>query len=131
MDKAELKRKFIVGADLLKYRLEPLVTKALQHCLVAENGTVHIVSKALGAKEKIKLVLAARSLAAQLADDITADVSVSDLALSTGLPDNQIRARSNELVKERFALTAKRGFYVANAHQIEAFLNSLPETDGN
>lgn len=128
MNKEELKRKFIVSADVLKDRLEPLVTTALQHCLVAENGTVHILSTSLGAKEKIKLVLAARSLAARLADDISPDVSVSELAVSTGLPENQIRARSNDLVKERFATTAKRGSYVANAHKIEAFLNSLQES---
>lgn len=125
MDRDQLRNKFIVGADVLKERLESLITKALNHCVVAENGTVHINSKSLGAKDKIKLVLAARSLAAHLADDIAADVSVRDLAASTGLAENQIRARANEVVKERFANSPKRGFYMANAHKIEGFLDSL------
>jgi hypothetical protein len=110
----------------VKERLEPLVTTALDHCVVADNGTVHVTSRQLGPKDKIRLVLAARSLAAQLSDDISSDVSVRDLALSTGIPENQIRARANELLKERFATSARRGFYVANPHRIEPFLNSLP-----
>src|SRR5262245_12434792 len=99
MDRDELRKRFIVGADVLRERLESLITKALGHCVVTENGTVHISSKSLGAKDKIKLVLAARSLAAQLDDNIGADVSVSDLAASTGLAENQIRARANDVVK--------------------------------
>lgn len=126
MNKEELRKKFIVGADVLKDRLEPLVTKALQHCKVVENGIVHVTSNSLGAKEKIKLVLTARSLAAQLDDDMSAEMRVSELVASTGFPDNQIRARCNELVKERFARSVKRGVFVANAHKIEEFLNSLP-----
>lgn len=122
----ELKRKFIVGGDILKLRLEELVTKALRHCVVAENGTVHITSTSLGAKDKIKLVLAARSVAAQLADGINADVSVAELGASTGLPENQIRARANEVVKEHFATSPSRGAYSANPHKIEPFLDSLP-----
>jgi hypothetical protein len=125
MDKDQLRKQFIVGADVLKERLESLITKALKHCVVAENGTVHINSKSLSAKDKLKLVLAARSLAAQLADDISADVSVPDLAASTGLAENQIRARANEIVKERFATSPRRGTYTANAHKIEVFLDSL------
>jgi len=125
MSKEELKRKFIVSIDVLKERLEPLVTKALDHCVVADNGTVHVTSKHLGPKDRIRLVLAARSLAAQLTDDMSPEVSVRDLVSSTGIPENQIRARANELVKERFATSAKRGLYVANPHRIEPFLGSL------
>jgi hypothetical protein len=121
----ELRKQFIVGADVIKDRLEALITKALKHCVVAENGMVHINAKSLSAKDQIKLVLAARALAGQLADDIAAEVSVGDLAASTGLAENQIRARANDVVKERFATSPRRGTYTANAHKIEAFLDSL------
>jgi hypothetical protein len=127
MTKEELKRKFIVGADALKDRIEELVTKALVHCVVGENGIVHVSSKSLSTKDRIKLVLTARSLAAQLTDNLAAEVSVSELVVSTGLPENQVRARANDLVKERFANSSKRGVYIANAHKIEAFLDSLPQ----
>lgn len=126
MNKEELKRKFIVGADALKDRIEELVTKALDHCVVSENGIVHVISKGLSTKDRIKLVLTARSLAAQLTEDLPAEVSVSELVISTGLPENQVRARANDLVKERFANSPTRGVYVANAHKIETFLDSLP-----
>lgn len=129
MSNEELKRKFIVSVDVLKERLEPLVTRALDYCVVADNGTVHVTSKQLGPKDRVRLVLAARSIAAQLTDDMSAEVSVRDLALSTGIPENQIRARANELLKERFATSAKRGLYVANPHRIEPFLDSLPRPD--
>jgi hypothetical protein len=125
MDRDQLRKRFIVGADVLKERLEAIINKALSHCVVTENGTVYISSKSLSAKDQIKLVLAARSLAAQLDDGIAADVSVSDLAASTGLAVNQVRARANDVVKERFATSPKRGFFTANAHKIEAFLDSL------
>jgi hypothetical protein len=127
MTKEELKRKFIVGADALKDRIEELVTKALVHCVVGENGIVHVSSKSLSTKDRIKLVLTARSLAAQLTDNLAAEVSVSELVVSTGLPENQVRARANDLVKERFANSSKRGVYIASAHKIEAFLDSLAQ----
>jgi hypothetical protein len=125
MDKEELKKKFIVGPDVLKDRLEPLVTKAMKHCVVAQDGTVHISSRALSAKNQLKLVLSARSLAGQLSDDILDNVGVAELVKSTGLPDNQVRARANELVKEKFATSSKNGFYSANPHKIEVFLDGL------
>jgi hypothetical protein len=125
MDTEELKQKFIVGNDVLKQRLQVLVTKALQHCVVGENGTVHINSNSVGAKDKIKLVLSARRLAAQLTGDIKGDVTVSELSASTGLPENQIRARANEIVKERFATSPSRGVYNANPHKVEPFLDGL------
>ncbi len=127
MDKNELKKKFIVSADVLNERIEVLITKALKHCVVTENGTVHISSGSLSAKDKIKLVLAARSLAAQLTDDIPASVSVSELAASTGLPDNQIRARAKDAIEDRFANSPIKGTYTANGHKVEAFLDSLPK----
>lgn len=126
MNKEELRKRFIVGLDVLKERLEPLVTTALDYCVVAENGTVHITSKQLGPKDKIRLVLAARALAAQLSEEMSPEVSVRELAVSTGIPENQIRARANELLRERFATSNRRGFYVASSHRIEPFLESLP-----
>lgn len=125
MTKEELRKKFIVGTDVLKARIEDVATKALEHCVVGEDGTVHIETKALPAKSQIKLVLAARSVASQLDDSLSADVNVSELARSTGLPENQIRARATDAVKERFATSRKQGVYAANPHKIEAFLDSL------
>ena len=125
MNKEELRKKFIVGTDVIKERLESLVEDASKHCVVGENGTVYINSKSLAAKDKIKLVLAARALASQLSESISPDVGVSDLAASVGLAENQVRARANEIVKERFASSHKRGFFTANAHKIETFLHSL------
>lgn len=126
MDKESLRQKFIVGEEVLRERIEKLVDKTLPYCVVAQNGTVHLQTQRLPAKNQIKLVLAARILAAQLVDNISAEVSVQDIAASTGLPENQIRARANDLVKEHFAATPKKGTFIANVHKVEPFLDSLP-----
>jgi hypothetical protein len=121
----ELRKKFIVSDDVLKARIESLIEKALNHCLVAEDGLVHISDKNLPAKDKIKLVLVARVLAAQLDEKFASDVPLDDLVRSTGIEPNQLRARANEVVKERFARSVRRGVYAANQHRIEPFLDSL------
>jgi len=125
MNKQELRKKFIVSQDVIKARLEELVNKAIEHCVVTEQGEVHLESKSLGAKNQIKLVLAARYLAAQLDNSFSAEVTVAELASSTGLPENQIRARANEAIKERFASSPVVGTYIASPHKIETFLGTL------
>jgi hypothetical protein len=129
MKEDELKNRFIVGANVRRDKLEELVIKALKYCVVAEDGTVHISTKGLGAKIQIKLVLAARSLAAALDDRIRSQVTVDEIEKSTGLPDNQIRARANELVREKFATSQTKGSYAANQHKIDSFLDSLKGAD--
>jgi K+-transporting ATPase c subunit len=125
MELEELKRKFIVDDDVLRARLEPVVDKALHHCVIDKTGLVHITNKALSGKQRVMLTIAARAIASQLDPNISADVAITEIAKCTGLPDNQIRARINEVVKERFAHSPRRGSYVANAHKVEAFLDSL------
>jgi hypothetical protein len=121
----ELRKKFITSDDVLKRRIEALIEKALKHCAVAEDGLVHITDNTLAAKDKIKLVLVARVLAAQLDEKFASDVPLNDLVRSTGIEPNQLRARANEVVKERFARPVSRGVYTANPHKVEAFLDSL------
>jgi K+-transporting ATPase c subunit len=126
MELEELKKKFIVDDDVLKARLEPIVTKALHHCVIHKTGQVHINNKALSSKQQVMLTMAARAVASQLDPNISPDVPITEIAKSTGLPENQIRARINDIVKEKFARSSKRGSYEANPHRVEAFLDSLP-----
>ncbi len=126
MELEELKRRFIVDDDALKSRLEPIVTKALHHCVIDKTGQVHINNKALSAKQQVMLTLAARAIASQLDSNTDPDVPIAELVRSTGLPENQIRARINDIVKGKFARPSKRGSYEANPHKVEAFLDSLP-----
>lgn len=121
----DLRKKFIVSDDILKTRIEALVQKALNHCAVTENGLVHISDGSLSAKDKVKLVLVARALASQLDPKFTPDVTVDELVRSTGIESTQVRARANEIVKERFASAVRRGVYEANPHRIEGYLDSL------
>jgi hypothetical protein len=125
MELEELRRKFIVDDDVLKTRLEPVVTRALDHCVIDKAGRVHITNRRLSGKQQVMLTLAARAIASQLDPNMSADVSIPEIKKFTGLPDNQIRARINDIVKERFAHSPKRGSYAANAHKVEAFLESL------
>jgi hypothetical protein len=123
--KEELRKQFVVGSDIIRNRIEDLVQKALQFCVITENGTVHMNIKGLGAKNQVKLVLAARSLAAELDTGITAETGFDDLVASTGLPPNQLRARMTDVINEHFASSPRKGVYVANPHKIEAFLDAL------
>lgn len=124
----ELRRRFIVDEDVLKARLESLGEKALAHCVVDKRGVVHITAENLSAKEKIKLVLAARAIASELTEGISGEVSVSEISKITGLPENQVRARGNDLISEKYAESPSRGVFKALPHKIEPFLDSLAPT---
>jgi hypothetical protein len=49
---------------------------------------------------------------------------------NTGLPKNQVRARTAELVKEKFVISPRRGFYAALPYKVEALVDSVPTPDG-
>jgi hypothetical protein len=125
MNTEDLKKQFFVDDDVLKARLEALVSKAQKYCKIDKQGQVMIIDTALSRKDQVMLTLAARSIAAQLDPKISADVNISDIARSTGLAPNQVRARGNEFVKNRIAESPERGIYRATPHKIEAFLDSL------
>src|SRR5436853_4905109 len=118
-----LRAKFIVDSATLRANIEDLVNKALGFCVVGEDGVVHIKNAKLNVKHKIKLVLTARMLAAQLTPNISSEIGIADLAKSTGIDENQLRARINEIVKERFANSPARGVFSANPHRVEEFLD--------
>jgi hypothetical protein len=121
----DVKKQFIVDDDAWKERLEQIVTKALGHCRIDKNGHVLIADSKLPGKDQIKLTLAARALAAQLDDQIVADVTVNELSKYTGLPANQVRARGKDAIKDKFAESPKGGVYRAIPRKIEAFLDSI------
>src|SRR5437588_284378 len=120
-----IKSMFIVEDGVQQEKLEVLATKALEFCVVGKNGIVHIKDDRLSAKNKIKLVLSARLLAAELDENINGEVSNDELAASTSLPANQVRARVTEVVNESFADATGRGTFKARAHKIEGFLDGL------
>jgi len=121
----ELRKAFIVDTDLLKARIEPIVRKALNHCQIDKNGNVEIRNAKLSGKDQLKLMLAARAIAAEMDPSISAEVSIAEIAKSTGLPPNQVRARGKDAIEDRFAESPKTGMYRALPHKIEAFLDGL------
>jgi len=121
----DLKSLFIVDDVIQSEKIESLVRKALAFCVVGKNGAVHFKDEKLSARNKIKLTLAARALASQMDDQINSAVSNEELAGSTGLPSNQIRARLTEIQNENFADSAGRGSFKARTHKIESFLDEL------
>lgn len=127
----ELRRQFIVDEDVLKARLEPVVTKALAHCRIDKNGQVLITNARLSGKEQLKLVLAARAIGSQMDPSIPAEVSVAEISKYTGLPENQVRARGKDAIEERFAQSSRSGVYQALPHKVEAFLDRLLPTKSN
>jgi hypothetical protein len=121
----ELKKQFIVDEDILKTHLEPLIAKALNHCKLDKQGQVLILSQGLSAKDQIMLVLSARAIAAHLSSDISATVTLAELARFTRLPANQIRARTTQLMESRPVESPERGVLRAIPHKVEAFLDSI------
>ena len=127
----ELRKQFIVDDDVLKARLEPIVTKALAHCRIDKNGQVEIKDAKLSGKEQVKLILAARAIGSEMDPAIHAEVSGAEIAKFTGLPANQVRARVNDAIEDRFAQSPKSGVYRAMPHKIEAFLDTLQNAGSN
>jgi hypothetical protein len=125
----ELKRQFIVDEDVLKSRLEPVITKALHHCRIDKTGQVLITNPKLSAKDRVLLVLVARVVAAQLDTGIRPDVTVAEICNYTGLPSNQVRARGKDVIQGKFAEGRGPGVYRAVPHRVEAFLDALVDTD--
>ena len=125
MDIEELKKQFIVDENVLKSRLEPVVTKALAHCRIDKDGRVEIRNAGLSGKDQVKLALAARVIGAEMDPAISADVSVAEITRFTGLPANQVRARGKDAIEDKFAQSPRSGMYRALPHKIEAFLDGL------
>ncbi len=124
----DLKKKFIVDDDALKGRLEEIATKALQFCVLDRKGNVHFNNSKLGPREKLRLTLAARTIASQLDETVSAEVSVADLVSNSGLPKDQVYARAAELVKDKSVTSPKKGFYKAVPHKVEALLDSVAKS---
>lgn len=121
----ELRKQFIVDEDLLKSRLEPVVTKALVHCRIDKDGRVEIRNTGLSGKDQVKLTLAARVIGAEMDPAISPDVSVAEITKFTGLPANQVRARGKDAIEDKFAQSPRSGIYRALPHKIEPFLDGL------
>ncbi len=120
----ELKNQFIVD-DVLKSRLEAVVTKALVHCRLDKDGRVEIRKAGLSAKDQVKLTLAARVIGAEMDAAISPEVSVAEITKFTGLPANQVRARGKDAIEDKFAQSRESGIYRALPHKIEPFLDGL------
>jgi hypothetical protein len=121
----ELRERFIVADDVIKVRLEPIVAKALKHCLIDKTGQVHVSDKRLSGKQQVMLTIAARAIASQLDPTISANVTVGEIAKYTGLPENQVRARGKDFISAKLAESPQRGVFRAVFHKVEAFLDSI------
>jgi hypothetical protein len=122
-----LKGKFIIDDDVLTRRLETIVEKVLKYCVIDKKGNIHFNDPKLKTRERMKLTLAARTLAAQMDESISPDVSVDELIASTGLPRDQVRARAAELIKAKLARSPRSGIYTAVPYYVEALIDSIAE----
>jgi hypothetical protein len=127
MNNEELRKQFFVDDDVLKVRLETLVSKASKYCKIDKLGQVMILDANISRKNQVMLTLIGRAIASQLDSKISANVNISEIAKSTDLAENQIRARLNEFMNDRYRLvdSPSRGIYRAVPHKIETFLDAL------
>ena len=126
----DLKKQFIIDDDALKSRLEPIIPKVLTHCVIDRKGLVHVTTRGLPARSQVMLTLSARAIGSELDPSISATVPIRDISLSTGLPEDQIRARARDLIEDKSASSPEQGHYRAAFHKIEAFLDELPNSSG-
>jgi Fic family protein len=125
MDREELKRKFIQDDTALRESLEEVVNTALEYCSMDAHGRVHLKRHDLAGKLRIKVALSAKTIANQLDESFSAEISVADLSKATGLAENAVRARASEVVDEGFAESTSRGSYRANSFRVAQFLKGL------
>lgn len=127
----ELRKKFILDEAAATERTERLVVDLCEWCVLDPKGRVIIKRDDLPSRDRVKVVLSARWLAAELDSGISAEVSTVDLAASTGLPADQLRARLSEVVRSRFASATSKGVYVAAPRHVEVFVRELTERLAN
>ncbi len=86
---------------------------------------MHPNDDSLKSRDKIMLALAVRYIASQLEPTIRATVTSEEIASSTRLPADQIRARAADLVRDKLAESMAKGQWRAQPHKVESFLKSL------
>jgi hypothetical protein len=121
----ELRNRFLVSDSLSEAKMLSLLQLAVDHCAVDLKGNVEIKNAALGAKDKLMLVLVARLIANHLDESISADVTTEELARNTAIESVQVRARASDLAKDRQIEVVNRGVYRAPLHRVEPFLRGL------
>lgn len=127
MDKELLRRKFILDEEEVKARLEELVHKALRHCRVDTIGRVHFEKKNLSGMDRVKIAISARGIASELDSNLSADMSIDELAQSTGLPESSVRARCTELAAQNFVESPQKGVFRVVFAKAETLLDSIKE----
>jgi hypothetical protein len=130
MNREDLKNKFILDDAAIKDSLEEVVNTALQYCVVDARGKVHLKDHNLPGKLRVKVALSAKTIANQLDESFSAEITVTDLSEATGLAENQARARASEAVDERFAESPARGTYRAKPFRVAQFLKELARGAG-
>src|SRR5207249_11882131 len=101
------------------------IARVRQLCTIDKKGNVQVADTVSGARNRIQVTLAARAIAARLESDISAKVSLEELANATGLAMNVLSARCGELVKSRSIESAGRGVFRMPADRVERLLDSL------
>jgi hypothetical protein len=124
-DLEELKSRFLVTQSLSEAKMLSLLELAVDHCAVDIKGNVEIKNAVLPAKDKLMLVLVARFIAHHLDESIAEDVTADELVRNARVANEQVRARTSDLAKDRQIEVVSRGVYRALLHRIEPFLRGL------
>jgi hypothetical protein len=131
MDIEKLAGQFVVDDEFGVDRLGRIIEGLLPYCVINRKGAVEIMQVGLSAKQKVKLVLAARLAASKMPGmQVQAEVTAPEIAEYTGLPQDQAAARAKDCFDEKFAERAGRGSYRARQHKIDGLLASLGKEVG-
>lgn len=127
MNIQDLKKKFLLDDAQVQQHLDALVDKVRPFCAIDATGNVHFEpgTRTLKTRDKVFLALAARYIGAKLQIGNAETAEVADLKSWLGIPDNQLRARCNELLKESYIASGERGSFSVLPHRIEMYVDSL------
>jgi hypothetical protein len=126
MNLSELSGQFLIDDEIGAERLGLLLQRLLKFCIVRKDGGVEIVGQGFSGKTLVKMVLSARLVASKLqGSNVSGEVTAEEISQFTGLPKDQVTARSKECVDERFAERTSRGSYKARQHKLDEFLEEV------
>ncbi len=127
----ELKKRLFRDEDAEKANLTEIVDEYTEKLgNVDLNGHPLLkpeIINSLPRKDLLKAQITGRTVASLLEKDIPEEIDVQEIIKwnTHEIPDNQVIARINDLVKEGFLIRKKRGVFKGRIYQIRIWLKNL------
>jgi len=132
----ELKKRLFRDEDAEKANLTEIVdeyTKKLGNVDLKGHPIIKPeILNSLTRKDLLKAQITGRTVASLIEKNITEDIGIKEIIKWNihEIPENQVIARVNDLVKEGFLIRKKRGVFKGRIYQIKMWLKNLKVKNG-